>query len=314
MLQKAVAFPLEAVASPLEYQANRNSAIDLARLFGAFGIVWFHAKAPGSSIGYSALQLFMTLTILFSAKTGIDITYRQFLLSRFTRLIVPWLAWSVIFGAAKIIDSYYHNIPFEEEFMFWMFLTGPAIHLWFLPYVFCLSLLFLFLDKQRDKLNYSRGIIPIFVTTNVFFIYILNTYEFSIPFAQWLYVFPAAFLGWAMHLNRNSTKGFYLLSLSIIAPCGAYIFLDMPLLAEQFLIGGLLSIIVTKWRWKEYKFISKLSSYSLGIYLIHPPIFSVLQRTMSLEQSAITLAILGISLSITICLVLSNTKIRKILF
>jgi len=37
----------------MPYTPPQNATLDYARLIAVIGIIWFHAKAPGASIGYT---------------------------------------------------------------------------------------------------------------------------------------------------------------------------------------------------------------------------------------------------------------------
>ena len=61
-------------------------------------------------------------------------------IARARRLLMPWLVWSVVYGGVKLAEALVEGQPLGSAFAPWMLLTGPAIHLWFLPFAFAASL------------------------------------------------------------------------------------------------------------------------------------------------------------------------------
>lgn len=114
----------------------RNATLDYARLLAAFGIVLFHANAPGHAIGYAALPFFLMLLLCLAWPAAQRDDFGRYVCNRATRLLVPFAVWSGIFGLLKLAEVLLTGVSLGSEFKPSMLLTGPAIHLWFLPFAY----------------------------------------------------------------------------------------------------------------------------------------------------------------------------------
>ena len=120
---------------------QRNATYDYARLLAAFGIVQFHAGAPGGAFGYAALPFFLMLMLIMAVPAASVSDLRPYAQRRAQRLLRPWLIWSGIYAALKLVEVWLTPRTISDEFALHMILTGPAIHLWFLPFAFVCCLL-----------------------------------------------------------------------------------------------------------------------------------------------------------------------------
>ena len=73
-------------------------------------------------------------------------SFGAYAIARARGLLLPWLAWSAVYGGVKVAEAVVGGQPPGNAFAPWMLLTGPAIHLWFLPFAFAASLL----DARTD--------------------------------------------------------------------------------------------------------------------------------------------------------------------
>ena len=62
--------------------------------------------------------------------------FGRYVCNRATRLLVPFAVWSGIFGLLKLAEVLLTGVSLGSEFKPSMLLTGPAIHLWFLPFAY----------------------------------------------------------------------------------------------------------------------------------------------------------------------------------
>lgn len=107
---------------PYPESPARNGSVEVARFIAAIGIVWFHEQVIGGQIGLAGLSVF-TVFVVFYAKGG-------------TPILKIWAAWSLLYLLANLADVVLTGQAFEQKFHFWMILTGPSLHLWFLPFAF----------------------------------------------------------------------------------------------------------------------------------------------------------------------------------
>lgn len=128
---------------------SRRAMIDVARLAAAYGIIWLHtprfdALAASRSIGRFAVPFFVFSTVFFVFE-GLarrpERTFGQYARARFLRIYLPFMAWSAIYLAFKVVKGFLlpeqpNDYPGVE--ILW---TGGFYHLWFLPFILVVSLL-----------------------------------------------------------------------------------------------------------------------------------------------------------------------------
>lgn len=260
---------------PQAHKPARNGSIDGLRWLGAIGIVWFHMALPGGGIGYAALPFFVTMLIYFGPDRP--------LLDRANRLLMPWAIWSVIYGGLKLLECTLLNIPLSQEFQPWMLLTGPSIHLWFLPY--CFGVLVILRGLSRTGLRVVAAIgVPVTL-------WMANELALPTPFAQWAAVFPAAILGLAMH--REGPQMAPTLCFGTAATMGLVWLLGWQDMTFQIglaalAIGGALLVPLPAPKWVIW-----VSGLSLGVYLIHPLVIAVGHRLGISDWVLLAFALVG---------------------
>lgn len=237
----------------------RNGVIELARFAGSLAILWFHLGLPGREIALGALPMFVTFLVYFGAGQPIELRAR--------RLLVPWVFWSVVYGALKFLDG--------DSFAPWMLLTGPAIHLWFLPFAFVVERL---------------GVLLLPLS----FLFLLLV-EFPVPVVQWASVLPAAALGYGL---AKGASRYWCLAL---AAAGGVLHLlgfqgAVSLMTGALVVFLALSISIQS-RTAEY-----LGRIAFGVYLVHPIIVAVLLRVADLDPVPMfVIAALGSVLAAELC-------------
>lgn len=108
----------------------RNGLVDYCRLIAIVGIVWYHAKAPGFLFAYSGLPFFLALLALAS-QNGLS--------KRATRLLSTFLIWSGIYALVFVVIAAKTGDDLLSWWRPYMLVSGPSIHLWFLPFAFLVS-------------------------------------------------------------------------------------------------------------------------------------------------------------------------------
>lgn len=127
---------------------SRRAMFDSARLLAAYGIVWLHAASlpelqASKSLGRFAVPFFVFGTAFFvfrGMERRPNQTFFEYARGRFTRMYLPFLAWSGIYLAFKLVKGALlpeqpNHYPGIE--VFW---TGGFYHLWFLPFILLVSL------------------------------------------------------------------------------------------------------------------------------------------------------------------------------
>lgn len=239
--------PAPAIRVAAQGAMSRNGAIDLLRFAGAVAIVWFHLGMPYSSLALSALPMFVMLSVgLASRKSFSD---------RMRRFMVPWLFWSMIYGIGKFVDVISGRGTLADEFRPWMLLAGPAIHLWFLPFMLLALLLLVRITSKR----------ALWVSAALAFIAI-NLWVLPWPVAQWLHVWPAAVI---------AATGGYGFGLAVFTAAS---FTPISQTALQTAVAATAVLLARAVPVPSRPWMMFLNGLSLGIYLIHPLAASICLR------------------------------------
>lgn len=267
----------------------RNGAIDLTRLMAAFGIVLFHSGAPGGWFGYAALPLFLILMLVLAApaaERGNVGTYAQ---GRARRLLGPWLVWSGIYGALKLAEIAAGRSTVATEFAPSMILTGPAIHLWFLPFAFaaCLITFAVVRAARTQRPWWTLGLAVAALATPA----LSQGDTLPIPLAQWADVLPALMLGLMIAINPDPRRG---AGLALVAALGmfgigqAMGWQDTP---GQTLLAMAAAALCLWIRLPSTALTRRIGDLALTVYLAHPLVISVLLRVTDLPEGSLTLAL-----------------------
>ena len=251
---------------------NYRQDIEFFRILSAFGIVWFHSHLKGGDIGYAGLVYFIALSPYLS-ENGRDF------INRFKRLMIPWIIWFLFYGCNNFLTE--KPIINTGNGLLAGILTGTHIHLWYLPFIFFSLVLFDFLKKffSVKKIGYSAAIIAFISLVSVFF-WREFTNSLGAPWAQYLHALPAVFIGaylWSFDRISPKLRILILLLLCLAAIMNIKISGGVGI---PYTIGILpfIPILLYPSRLNLNFDIRKISSLTLGIYLLHPFIMMIFMK------------------------------------
>lgn len=276
----------------------RYCNFELLRVLASISIVYFHAAPVIDKIrrySYAGIIIFLliSITLLFRDNKN-NLSLSQHAVKKAVRLIYPFLAWSAFYFIVSVyttgFDTTVNTLSFES--LFW----GTYYHLWYLPYLYLLSILSYFV---KDFLSVSLAkksslYFSLFLGVLVFFIQalLISCFDISPPWIQWLSSFPCFFLGIAVgkSLKRSEILQNPIVPIIPIVVAVASILSLLKLdsdTAQMYSISygiGIsvfyLSFFLRNIHWKLINFLSGLT---LGVYLIHPVvILFVLSFTLEL--------------------------------
>lgn len=271
---------------------QHNASYDYARLIAAFGIVLFHAQAPGAQIGYAALPFFLMLMVVMALPGAARTQPGSYARARWARLMRPWLIWSAVYAALKLAEVALTGATLADEFAPHMLLTGPAIHLWFLPFAFvtCLAL-YPLARRCAGRIGPALALLALALALQA----LRQGPALPVPLAQWAYVAPAACLGLGLALLRstpNLQAGLGLGFVALATLCGWTDGLaQLGLALAALLACGLVHLPPT---WAS----GLAARASMGVYLAHPLVFSLLERTTPIAKSSLIFALLAAALAL----------------
>jgi peptidoglycan/LPS O-acetylase OafA/YrhL len=272
----------------------RNTTVDLLRGLAAFGIVWFHAGAPYSQIALSGLTIFLALLILLHA--GPDRAASRIISQKADRLVRPWIIWSSIFVLAKFAQALIEDQSLSSEFESRMLLTGPSLHLWFLPFGFVLVVALTLVERHISLSQAS-----VFSCLLVAGVPALPVAALAAPFVrerpwtEWLAAMTPVLLALALRSAAASVSRRRIVSAATISSA----ILTFHLLGKVELavpLGMVLVIFALNSKIGESSWGRWIGMISMPVYLIHP-IFLSLLKTGPLFRDPTTIAVAATLLS-----------------
>lgn len=235
----------------------RNDTIELLRYVCAAGIVWFHLGGPYGWVGHAALLVFVILSVSFSVSQG-KTTWRR------TRVLRLWLFWSVFYGLLKVAQAVALGRPVASEFEWWMVLTGPALPLWFLPFIYVANGLASTYDAWVKDGGWKEAVVLPVLTVGCI---ALIPFSPGIPFSQWLLGASGVFM--AFSLLRARQEPIHFVIMFAIFACAFWFGPrhDMQMLLLALCVGSAALFIAPM---MQSRWASQLGEISLGVYVLHP--------------------------------------------
>lgn len=255
---------------------ERNGSVEFARFLGAIGIVWFHEQVIGGEIGLAGLSVFTVFAAYYAAQS-----------SKLSFVMLKiWAVWCGIYLAANLADVAVTAQTFTDKFHWWMLATGPAIHLWFLPFAFAVS----WTVKQG-----WAGYAVLTVLTGACFLTDIQ----AIPLVQYASVMPAVILGVIMAVSRKNKLATALAVLALGATA------DISLI-----LGGAVAALALVFPVRISPPLQMLGRASLTMYLAHPAISAVLKYA---QLDPIPKAVAVVLATIAVAIVLDRMPAKRFL-
>jgi len=136
-------------------QLQRFEAVDLAKLAAAAAVVWIHVMSCDASqellpLCRFAVPFFTCAAVYFVLQKGSSqrIPVHSYCLQRARRLYVPFLWWSGVYLAARLLKHTITGDGAPITLSSATLLNGTAHHLWFLPFI-CLASILAYVVVQR---------------------------------------------------------------------------------------------------------------------------------------------------------------------
>jgi surface polysaccharide O-acyltransferase-like enzyme len=273
--------PPPAAVQPL--QAARVKAVRLAnverlRVLAMLEIVRYHDHNDRLFlVGGLGLPTFLLLTNLFNCTLTHKRGPEQFMQDKRERLVVPWIFWSLFYGAFLAISAYRHQQPIAEAFSWNMILAGTSSHLWFVPFAFAsAAAVALAQHLTRNLPDRATGNVAIALGAVVLIgLGLLPEREYIAPIPQWILSTPSTFLGFALGRLVLADGPQFRLKTALPIAIGAllisgYCALFFPnFLMQRYATSTLLVLAVLLVHGKPEPVSTFLSPLLFGIYLAH---------------------------------------------
>jgi peptidoglycan/LPS O-acetylase OafA/YrhL len=125
---------------------DRWPLIDAVRLPAALGVIWVHTAVgtPTAELGRFSVPFFSALAAFMAQRHRTrrpSESFGVFAATRAERLLLPFVTWAFVYGVIRSLSSTYLEEVNPVRFTLDLPLRGPAYHLWFLPFVFAVTLL-----------------------------------------------------------------------------------------------------------------------------------------------------------------------------
>jgi hypothetical protein len=253
--------------------------IDYLRFVAAAGIVIFHLQLPGSMFGLAGLNFFTILLAYFATFKPQSLSSPEPISRHASRLLLPWLLWCLIYGAAKLADWWVNG---GQEFEWWMLLTGPAHHTWWLPFAFVVVVL-----AQR-----SIYLLCGFVV----FVFLLGQFLTGPPFDQWEFAASSVLYGRALALKDRR----WLLPVAMIC-----LVMDSGM---QFAIAAIAVHVALLWPAASTRWSRLLGHSALPIYLAAPLIAALASRVFQINQTSLFIALLCIIVPLAYTIIMEGWR------
>jgi surface polysaccharide O-acyltransferase-like enzyme len=200
--------PATAVAA-VKVKAARLANIELLRVVSMLEIVRFHDhddRLPW--VGGLGLPSFLLLTATFNCTLTERRGLPTFLRDKRDRLFMPWVFWSLVYGAFLALGAFRHHQAISEVLSWDMIFAGTSSHLWFVPFAMVSALLVGFTQDLTRNLP-ARAIAYTGLALGsiaVVGIAAIDDTGMAAPIPQWLLSAPSALFGFAMGRLLISTR------------------------------------------------------------------------------------------------------------
>jgi len=246
---------------------ERRQSIDLMRFVAAFGIVWAHMQAPGMIEGYVALGLFVVLTGFLSLRSLARGGARRFWLGRLLRFALPWVVWVALYRLLDVVRAQDVTLLWTVTDPWWL-LIGPAVHLWFLPFVVVFSPVVIVglaaVRSARGVWLAAAACLPLALGA----VWLHDAGTLPQPLVQWAFALTPLLYGILSALGHHYRA--VAAPLVFVAAAGGIAGLGWGSVAAPFMLAAAL-LFEAFWRADlRWPAATALGRLAFGIYLIHP--------------------------------------------
>lgn len=255
---------------------KRDSAIEWLRVASAVGIVWFHTGVTGAYWGYAGLIIFLLMSIMFEA--GPNAARPLSVLKVARRLLLPWAFWWVIYALLNIVRGD-PIVDLTHGFLLGI-LAGPSVHLWYLPFMFCVLIAF---GAVKGRLSTATLAVCAAIAAITLIVAIPQwkpaSAALGAPIAQWTHACVPILLG--ILAGCGMRQGWtWMLAAPVAAVLAWACFQPFPQVATIYLLGfalvaGVLALpLELRQRAPDARL---LFQAMLGVYLVHPLALALLR-------------------------------------
>jgi surface polysaccharide O-acyltransferase-like enzyme len=299
--------PVEAAPAPRREPSERLANVERLRIVAMLEIVTFHVGGAVATdpyrlpiVGGLGLPVFLLLNNAFNCTLSERMGTRAFLDLKVSRLLLPWLIWSGVYGGIVLAEKLRHDEPLADAFSPWMIIGGTYTHLWFVPFALFGSLLIAGLQVRTKALPHPRMAavtLALGAALTLAGAWLLHVHDIQWPLLQWLFALPSPLLGFALGrvlLSRDRRLLSRLaVSLSVLAAgiWAASLVAAVPEMDRRYAVSMALVASFFLWPGKADALSRRLTPLLFGVYLVHPLLMRIYQAAHLPE---LPVALLGV--------------------
>lgn len=285
------------------------------RIFSAASIVWFHTAPDGliGRLGAVGLALFVCLSFLHAPGPK---DFRATVRRSARSLLAPWVFWWVFYAAIAAWVA--RGVPplLGPETNVWLLLRGPAMHLWYLPFIFLATIVVLAVRAAAVPLPIQIKTAAAIGFAAFGILLLVQRPELPPPLSQMTNALPGVALGlaylWVMRTSDRRTRGKYFSAIAVLVSLACipvWLFGNKDVALGY--TGASLAIMLMNARLPRKRFLMRLSVLSLGIYLIHPFALMFIRKFLGADLSEFVLAPMAFTMSAVIAWGMRKTPLLK---
>ncbi len=301
-------------------KSERLANVERLRLVAMLEIVAFHVSEKRLPlVAGLGLPTFLLLNGAFNCTLSERMGTRPFVRVKVTRLLVPWLVWSLVYALVVLLQRMRHGEPIAEGFSAWMVVGGTYPHLWFVPFALCAGVFAALLRRSTRELPVG----PVIVATLALGVAVvvvnaarLRSGTIEWPLLQWLFALPSSLLGFALGASLLTPTRMWLRGVLILAGLGTVACLLVlpwqtpPDLATRYALSLSLVCLAFLWPGRADPLSQRATPLLLGVYLSHPLIVRVYQATHWPEPPLALYALLIFAVSAALVVLLRRTPLK----
>ncbi len=255
----------------------------------------------GISFGLTTLQVILCALVARGAR---EVSAGRFLERRATRLLRPWLTWSLVYLAVKVAQSVRYGHGWDDQLDPSMWLVGGAFHLWFLPYGFAASSAafgLLYLTRGSRALGGAAlaallGGVTLMVSSSS-----RAVLDPWLPLDLWLDGLPAVFFGVAIgralavqEPRRRRALLLMIAGVSLVPVAVGSAWFPWSQLWARYAVAVPLALLGFQWRAPSTKVLTWLAERNMGVYVVHILVLQAVDRVSVLQGGPDGLRILAV--------------------
>ena len=208
----------------------------------------------------------------------------------------------MVYGALKLAEMSVTGRPLAAEFAPWMWLTGPAIHLWFLPFALVACLALWPLAQAATGMRARLGLVAGCASFALAALLALQGVDLPIPVAQWAYALPAVALGVAFALTQGLAQRSLASAALIMATLGGLALTGWVPGARQLALAAGALWLCFAFPLPDSRAARLSADLSLTLYLAHPMVATILARTTPLAEKSTAMALATLAVTLLLAL------------